>query len=193
VKNLLSVLQPPRVLAIAYAPTHVRGRLAWLLALDQRLSDVLGRASEPMIAQLRLSWWRDALNAAPEKQPKGEPLLSELAAIRGDDVLISASLSLIDAFEILALQTESQERADAQMQRISAICNAFAHWIGDRERNAANVDKIARWWLNPDSTMPKPVSRPLRSLSILAFAEKLDDGKSRSSPLRLNWHALTGR
>lgn len=192
-KNASSPLRPPSVLAIAYAPPHVRVRLAWLLALDQRLSDVLGRASEPLIAQLRLSWWRDALNAAPEKWPKGEPLFAELAAIGADDVLISASLSLVDAFEILALSTESQERATAQMQRISAICNAFSDWIGDGERNVAHVDQIARWWLNPESAMPKPVSRVLRSLSILAFAEKLNDGKSRSSPLRLNLHALTGR
>jgi hypothetical protein len=193
VKNVSHPLRPPSVLAIAYAQPNVRARLAWLLALDQRLSDVLGRASEPMIAQLRLSWWRDALNAAPEKWPKGEPLFAELAAIGGDDVLISASLSLVEAFEILALKAESQELADAQLQRISAICNAFSDWIGDRERNTAHVDQIVRWWLNPEVAMPKPVPRIWRSLSILALAAHLEDGQGESSPLRLNWHALTGR
>ena len=186
-------LPPPMLLAIAYAPASVRARLAWLLALDRRLADVLTRANEPMIAQLRLSWWRDALNSAPDKRPKGEPLLSQLNDIGSDNAAISAGASLIDAFEILATDSDSQELNKARMQRVSAICEAYAIWSECAETQSGQVERIANWWGNPVEPLPKSLPRILRPLSILALAEQLDGAHNRASPLRLNWHALTGR
>ena len=186
-------LPPPMVLAIAYAPMPVRARLAWLLGLDRRLADVLTRASEPMIAQLRLSWWRDALNSAPDKRPKGEPLLSQLNEIASDDAAISAGSSLIDAYEILATITDSQEREVALCQRVAALCGAYALWVGCAESESFQIDEIANWWSDPILPLPKSLPRKLRPLTILALAEHLENSPSRTSPLRLNWHALTGR
>ena len=186
-------LPPPMLLAIAYAPVSVRARLAWLLALDQRLADVLTRASEPMIAQLRLSWWRDALNSAPDKRPKGEPLLAQLDEIASDDGAILAGRSLIDVFEILATGADTQAREVAQRQRIAALCAAFASWAACGEFQNVQIDRIANWWSNPAGPLPKSLPRTLRPLTILALAEHLESSHSQASPLRLNWHALTGR
>jgi hypothetical protein len=193
VKNAEPTLLPPSLLAIAYAPVVVQARLRWLLTLDQRLSDVLARASEPMIAQLRLSWWRDGINAAPEKRPKGEPLFAALIAIGDDQTLMTASRSLVDAIEVIALGNDPAEITDGYKQRVLALCSAYADWIGDHASNREQVERIERWWQTPDSDMPKPVARILRPLSILALAEQLDDESRNSTPLRLNWHALTGR
>ena len=192
-KTEVTALSPPMLLAIAYAPVLVRARLTWLLALDRRLADVLTRANEPMIAQLRLSWWRDALNTVADKRPKGEPLLAQLNEIGSDDAAISAGLSLIDAFEILATSADSREREAAQKERISALCGAYALWVGCAESEGCQIDRIADWWSAPTGPMPKSLPRMLRPLTILALAEQLDSSPSRTSPLRLNWHALTGR
>ena len=188
-----SALPPPLLLAIAYAPSVVRARLAWLLALDQRLSDVLKRASEPMIAQLRLSWWRDALKSEPEDRPKGEPLLADLNEIGHEDALIRAGLSLLDSFETLAIESETQEQSAARTQRISTICGAYALWVGCAESENHQLDQIADWWRAPAGPMPKSLPRMLRPLTILALTEYLEGSQNRTSPLRLNWHALTGR
>jgi hypothetical protein len=43
---------------------------------------VVRTAREPMLAQLKLAWWRDRLAADPAVWPKGEPLLARLAQWR---------------------------------------------------------------------------------------------------------------
>ena len=190
-------LPPPLLLAIAYSPSAVRPRLTWLLALDQRLSDVLTRASEPIIAQLRLSWWRDALKSEPDDRPKGEPLLADLNKIEHDDALILAGLSLVDAFEILATQSDLEAQSAARAQRISAICDAYARWAGCAETNRNQITEVARLWSNTAGPLPKSLPRILRPLSILALAERLANFEHGSTSLnhglRLNWHAFTGR
>lgn len=192
-KNPDTPLVPPMLLAIAYAPAPVRTRLAWLLTLDQRLSDVLTRASEPMIAQLRLSWWRDALNTDSDKRPKGEPMLAELNAIGSDDALIDSGLKLVDAYEILATSSDFLEQDNAKKQRILAITKAYRLWSGCADAKDYQIDPIIQYWMNPAEPLPKSLPRILRPLTILALAEQLESSHSRAWPLRLNWHALTGR
>ena len=187
------LLPPPMLLAIAYAPVPVRARLKWLLMLDQRLADVLNRASEPMIAQLRLSWWRDALNSTPDRRPKGEPLLMELNDIKPDEAILVAGLSLVDACEVLATGTDLQERSDARKLRISAICEAYRTWNGCADFGDSQIDLIVNWWTNPATPVPQSLPRLFRPLTILALAEKLETSQSQQLPIRLNWHALTGR
>ena len=196
-RNALSPLRPPVLLAITYAPVAARARLTWLMALDQRFADVLSRTTEPLIAQLRLSWWRDALNSEPVNRPKGEPLLADLNDFKCNEDLIFAGLRLVDAFEVLATNYDLREQKTAQAQRILAICGAYAQWVGGAESQRGHIEQIASWWASADSKLPKSWTRILRPLSIIALAEKLERRKDTASSvnqgLRLNWHALTGR
>ena len=192
-KNLNAPLPPPMLLAIAYAPRPVRARLAWLLSLDRRLADVLTRASEPMIAQLRLSWWRDALKTAPDKRPKGEPLLAQLNEIEPDGSVTAAGLELVDAYEILATASDFLEQDNARKLRVLAITEAYKIWNTCAASKDSPFGQIVSWWLNPTGPMPKSLPRMLRPLTILALAEHLESSQSPTSPIRLNWHALTGR
>lgn len=57
------VRDPEIRLAFAYAPSGRRAALAALWALDGRLAAMALAAREPMLAQIRLAWWRDALYA----------------------------------------------------------------------------------------------------------------------------------
>ncbi len=181
------------LLAIAYAPVPLRARLKWLLMLDQRLSDVLNRAREPMIAQLRLSWWRDGLKSAADKRPKGEPLLAQLSEIGPDDAVTANGLKLTDVYEVLATGCDFQDQDYAKKQRISAICEAYKMWSGCADPANNHIDQIVNWWANPITPLPNSLPRILRPLTILALAEHLETSESRPLPLRLNWHALTGR
>ncbi|MFM2237345.1 MAG: hypothetical protein RL209_1379, partial [Pseudomonadota bacterium] len=71
-------LYPPAQLAIAYAPRDLRSAFALLLQVDQRFAEILRNAREPMIAQIKMAWWREALSSTAEARPKGEPLLQAL-------------------------------------------------------------------------------------------------------------------
>ena len=196
-KNRDAPLRPPMLLAIAYAPASVRARLKWLLSLDERLLAILERTSEPMIAQLRLSWWRDAMNAESDKRPKGEPLFAALGEIEPDAAVIDASLALIDAFEILAIDADVEAQSLARMQRVTAICDAYAIWAGCGQSHRAQIDQVACWWGNLAKPIPKSLPRLLRPISIMALAEHLETSAAEPrlfrNGVRLNWHALTGR
>lgn len=55
------------------APQH---RLLWVL--DARLADIVRTVSEPMIGQIRLTWWQEALADANGAKGSGEPLIDTM-------------------------------------------------------------------------------------------------------------------
>ena len=65
-------------LALAWQPAASRPALACLLQLDDRLARAVGRASEPVLAQVRLAWWRERLGELHQAGPAGEPLLAAI-------------------------------------------------------------------------------------------------------------------
>lgn len=70
---------PERALALAYAPRGARAVLTALFALDTQFAATLRQASDPMVARLRLTWWREALARLDHAPPPGAPLLAALA------------------------------------------------------------------------------------------------------------------
>lgn len=75
----VDVLPAVSRLVIAYAPGKVREWHETLLLLDARLAGIVRSASEPMLAQLRLAWWRERFAQSVTDWPQGEPLLARLA------------------------------------------------------------------------------------------------------------------
>ena len=72
--NLLD--ECPEVSRIALASAGSR-RDIWLaaFALDGRIGRMVLGASEPMLGQMRLAWWRDQLGAPASARPQGDLLL----------------------------------------------------------------------------------------------------------------------
>lgn len=71
-------IPPLARLALAYAPTAARPAWADLLELDGRIGAIVRGAREPVLAQIRLAWWRERLAEVADKRPRGEPLLARL-------------------------------------------------------------------------------------------------------------------
>jgi phytoene synthase len=67
-------LAAERALAIGYAPADRRAGLATLFALDARLGDILRTTREPMVGQMRLTWWHAALSGLGQDPPRAEPV-----------------------------------------------------------------------------------------------------------------------
>ena len=82
--SLVSGLPVLQRLALSYAPASASLPTLALLALDVRLAGIVRAASEPMLAQLRLAWWRELLAAHLSARPTGEPLLEILPSWEGD-------------------------------------------------------------------------------------------------------------
>jgi phytoene synthase len=196
--DIASQLPPPANLAVAYTPVAFRPAFTLLLQLDVRFADIVQKAREPMIAQIKLAWWRDAFAAEPALRPKGEPLLQALGAC-GDVISPSALEDLVSAWELLLGEDEwtAQDVAKHAALRGGAIFGSYAAWIGDR----CDVSALSQQWAidalrlefpskfvalrnQPLPALPK--GRKLRSLSILAMSVRNVSG------LRLIGHALTG-
>ncbi|UZK70115.1 hypothetical protein OKW76_03420 [Sphingomonas sp. S1-29] len=101
-----------RSLALSYAgDARARAGLAAMLALDATFGNVMRSARDPMLAQMRLTWWHDALTKLDTAPPPAAPILQALAA----DVLPlgvkGAELAgLIEGWEALA-EGEPGDRA----------------------------------------------------------------------------------
>jgi len=167
------------------------------LHIDNRFAEILRNAREPMIAQIKMAWWREAFASAAEARPKGEPLLQALNEA-GDRIPLSALEALASAWEyLLGNERFSQEAIEAHAElRAEAIFATYAGWMG----TVQDMRPIGRSWAlealrtafperdagcnMPPAPLPK--ARALRPLSILTMSVRTVSGP------RLILHALTG-
>lgn len=210
---------PERALVLRYAPTAARAGLAALLALDDRLGGFVRAAREPLLAQMRLTWWFEALQRLDAGPPPAEPVLRALAAEVASRGVTGAGLAgIADAWERLldpvlddaALTAFGRERggrlfavaatvlgaADDRVEKLGAgwaLAALGRRWSdGD---TAARAEVLARGLLAGafDRAWPRAL-RPLGALALLARADL--DGVPPGSPRRagrLLRHRLTGR
>jgi phytoene synthase len=69
-----------RYLAALYAPAEVRPALIALFGIDAELGAVVAGTTEPMIGEIRLAWWREALEGLDGGTVPAQPLLQLVAA-----------------------------------------------------------------------------------------------------------------
>ncbi|HEX8620745.1 MAG TPA: squalene/phytoene synthase family protein [Allosphingosinicella sp.] len=73
-------LDPDRTLALAYVPESRRPAVGALWRLDAALGAALAGGREPMIARIKLAWWREALERLDKAPAPAEPMLREAEA-----------------------------------------------------------------------------------------------------------------
>ncbi len=125
-------LDPDLFHAALFAPEPARERLMVLYAFDIELSRAAARASEPLIARMRLQWWRDVVAGIgsgehPLKHEVAEPLHGLLSAhaLPADDLE-----RLIDAREIELHGPMDEHRfADWLDERFGALTRLAAHLL----------------------------------------------------------------
>lgn len=74
-EDVISRLRLPQRLALSYAPGRTRDAFGAFFALDNALAEIIRQAREPMLAQIRLAWWRDMLLKPAGARPQGNPLV----------------------------------------------------------------------------------------------------------------------
>jgi 15-cis-phytoene synthase len=87
-----------RSLVLAYAPRSVRPHLSALLDLDTTLGRIVASTTDPIIGQMRLTWWHEQLTMIENSSAPVEPVLASLKryGIVGADVA-----TMIDGWEAL--------------------------------------------------------------------------------------------
>lgn len=131
-------------LALAYAPAAARPAWADLFALDARLAGIVRSAREPMLAQLRLAWWRERFGSPPGEWPKGEPLLASLAGWGHPAAGLGA---LVDGWEALLGEAPLDRAALSEFAAgRAAAAAALAGHVGAPADAAAALGR--RWALS---------------------------------------------
>jgi phytoene synthase len=73
-----------------------------LLALDDQLGQILRTTREPMVGQMRLTWWHEALTKLDTAPPPAEPVLRALAThVLPHGVSGALLAGMIDAWDLL--------------------------------------------------------------------------------------------
>lgn len=210
-------------LAVTYAPQNARGAVGALFALDDALGNLLRSAREPMLAQMRLTWWHAQLEALDTAAPPAVPELRALADHVVGDAVTGANLArMVEGWEALiddppldaaALTVHSDRRGGGLFAAIAACCGYGGDGVEDAGRGWALVDlavhlgdagkaEAARALAGPllDSATRRHWGRKGRMLGALAHMARIDAAakvpQEPGSPrrvARMAWHALSGR
>jgi len=93
---------PEFALALSYASPGAQPGLLALFALDSALAGILRTTREPMVGQMRLTWWHEALTRLDVTAPPAEPVLQALARHVVPQGIAGARLAgMIDGWEEL--------------------------------------------------------------------------------------------
>jgi phytoene synthase len=72
---------PDRYLSALFAPASARPSLLALYALNHELARIGETVREPMLGQIRLEWWREALEGARSGNPRRHEVVEALATV----------------------------------------------------------------------------------------------------------------
>ncbi|WP_293971610.1 squalene/phytoene synthase family protein [Sphingomonas sp.] len=129
---------PERALAVTYAPASLRPGLAAIFALDERLGNIVGTTTEPMIGLMRLAWWREALERLDREAAPAEPLLALLAEQALPHGITGRMLSDIEGGWAALIDGEEDVAARHGRERGASLFLAAARLLG------ASDDRLAR-------------------------------------------------
>lgn len=163
---LLSALPPLQRLALAYAQAASRPALVALFALDARLADIVRHTHEPMLAQLRLAWWREQLSGNTDAPASGDPLL---ALLSGWPVSRTALAGLADGWEAMTGPAPLPESAFAALAE--ARGKAFAA-LANTPGDAANAQRMGQSWALAD--IAAHLSDPREREAVLSLVRERD-------------------
>lgn len=162
------MLDPAQRLALVYAPSTARAAWLALFLFERRLAETARPGREPLMIQLRLSWWRDRLGEPSSAWPVSEPVLGNLKAW---NEMHRELVCLVDGWEALVVAEDGgTELAKARVESLVALARLLG--VDD----ADSVREAARQFVDPSTVgkscpaMPRAM-RPLAVLRAMALRE----------------------
>lgn len=218
--SLMSAVEAERQVVLAYSPNPVAAHaLRTLLALDDRLGETVRTTSEPMLGQIRLKWWQDALVALDSATAPAEPVLE---AVQRDVVAYGVGGTSIAPIADAWSEVFAEELDDAALDRFAqrgrlifdaagqiagvegfeGLYAAGAGWaLADLTAGLSDRAEVARVRAAAekalDQALATPWPRAARALGAAAHLARLDLAGVRPGSARrvarILWHRLTGR
>lgn len=166
---LLGELPTDHRLALSYAPARSRGPTAAVLVLDARLARIVGQRREPILAQMRLAWWRERLAGDPSQRGLGDPLL---ALLTDWQEIRDGLAALVDGWEALLAEPPLPDAAAVAFAhgRAQAFA-ALARQLGEEAHAGAAAKACAAWAL---AELAAKTHDPEEAASIRALAGQAD-------------------
>lgn len=143
-------LSPEAELALAWSPPKVRAPLSIAFQLDRRLARIVARTTEPMLGQMRLAWWRGALEQPVAERPRGDAVLDGAGLHWAGRE--AALIALVDGWEVLVT---AQTLTDADIRAFaSGRASFFGALTGDPDAGvAARVAAAGQCWALADAAL----------------------------------------
>lgn len=168
-------LSPEWQIALAYTPASLLGALGTVAALDGRMARIVAQANEPMLAQMRMAWWRDELKKPADDRPQGDAVLDAIGEHwAGQEVFLSA---LVDGWEQVLVDPPIPHQA-----ALAFAAGRAAPFLGLAQASAGSIDPdrillAARRWALAD--LAAHVSSQEERDTLLSLASANDGASSR--------------
>lgn len=168
-----------RYLTAALAPPEERKRLLALYALNLELAKAGEVTSEPMLAEIRLSWWREAMDELYRGEPRKHMVVEALADSKLAERVALQDLEALVDVRIEDLEPERFSNLDDLCRFAEDSAGALAAMAirtldgGDDEVEAAARDIGTVWGLVglmrnlPHSTLARRLYLPTEGLARL--------------------------
>lgn len=157
-----------------------------LFALDAQWGAIVRTTTEPMVGQMRLTWWHDALIALDSAPPPAHPLLVDLAGHVVPVTGGTALAAMIEAWEILIDPTPPDAPALARFGAVrgGTLFGALAQLGGAGGEEMTLARSAGSAWALADLAAHVSDSRLARSAREGAVAA-LSDVREAAWPRRL--------
>lgn len=134
-------LPPEAELALAWSDREVRDALSIALQLDRRLARIVGRTQEPMLGQMRLAWWREALGKRVEDRPRGDAVLDAIGLHwQGREAALAR---MVDGWEVLVT---AESLGPAEAEAFATGRGAFFTALGSGSGQELRLAAAGRCW-----------------------------------------------
>jgi phytoene synthase len=200
--GLIRRVDPDRWLTSRFiAEPTARADVVALYAYDHELARARRVASTPLLAEIRLAWWREALDEIFAKGPvRRHPVAEALgAAVRRHALPLQPLEAMIDA-QLAALESPPTDEAAAiaWADAVQGSLARLAVMILDPSADPGAVAAAARAWglallLRAGAVTPETAAAPLRAALDAARVGRLGVAALPAAlPARLARHDLAG-
>jgi phytoene synthase len=121
--------EPDRYVAATLAPSQQRDALIAVAAFAADLRRITATVTEPMMGEIRLQWWRDAIAGFESGQSTGHPIADALASATRSHRLPSADLQAMTearAFDLYTDPMPDDAALDGYVSKTEAVPFALA-------------------------------------------------------------------
>lgn len=160
---MIEPTDPDRAFALGHVPRAGCRAVAALWALDEQLGQIVASTTQPMVGQMRLLWWRDALNTGVS----GHPVLAAMTSVLACGIDAEALGEIIDGWEELL---EPLPLPEAQLAAFATQRGTQLFTLTARICGVACPDAAGAGWALADFAFR--CSDPVTSLRALKMARE---------------------